>query len=152
MSTINKKATTSLAGEPGQLLFWLQQAHQALKLDITHAFRLAGENVSTEQFSVLSYLHKQPLATQTDIARATQRERASISRILAGMEQEGWISRSTLDRRTNGVELTKRGSELYHVLVPINNRIGAQTLADCSKRDVDVAIRLLKKLASTRKL
>jgi len=85
MSTIDKKSSSSPTGEAGQLLFWLQQAHQAMKLDITHAFRLAGENVSTEQFSVLSYLYKQPLATQTDIARATQRERASISRILAGM-------------------------------------------------------------------
>ena len=106
---------------------------------------------STEQISVLSYLYKHPLATQSDIARATHRERGSISRILAGMERQGWIKRSTLDRRTNGVELTRRGLETYQVLVPINDQIGVETLANCAKRDIDATVRLLKKLASTRK-
>lgn len=121
-----------------------------MKLDITRAFKLAGVGASTEQFSILSYLHKHSLATQNDIARATQRERASISRIVAGMEQEGWIKRSALDRRTNGVELTKRGMEIFQFLMPISDRVGIETLAECSKRDVDAAIRLLKKVASTR--
>jgi len=49
------------------------------------------------------------------------------------------------------VELTERGLEIYQALVPINDRIGAETLADCGKRDVEAAIRLLKKIASTRK-
>lgn len=147
MSTINKSDATSTDEVAGQLLFWLQQAHQAMKIDITRAFTFAGKDISTEQFSVLSYLFQHGAATQSEISRATKRERASVSRILTGMENRKLIQRKSRDMRSNSVKLTKLGLDTYLVLAPISDRVGKETLASCSERDIDATIRLLKTIA-----
>jgi len=133
--------------EVGPLLFWLQQAHQTLKLAISHAYKLMGHEVSTEQFSVLSYLHAQRGASQIEIARATRREKASVSRILSGLEKNGLVTRSSIDMRTNRVELTETGKAIYALLSPIGNEIGGKVLGEIPRDEVDATIRLLKRIA-----
>lgn len=134
--------------DESRLLFWLQQAHQTVRQRVNNAYKQKGHDTSTEQFSILSYLYWNENATQTDIATATQREKASVSRIISGLEKKGLIARTAIDRRTNRVTLTEEGALHYQLLSPISDAVANEILNLYSDKDIATTIKILKLLAS----
>ncbi|MBM9548013.1 MarR family transcriptional regulator [Leptospira sp. 201903074] len=85
--------------------------------------RLASTNgleLFPEQWFVLVRLMKQPGCSQSDLGRDFD-DRPSMARALRNMEEKGWIKIQSDpdDRRKNQVYPTKKGSEIYQLMVAV---------------------------------
>ncbi len=85
--------------------------------------RLAAENgleLFPEQWFVLVRLMKQPGCSQSDLGRDFD-DRPSMARALRNMEEKGWIKIQSdpEDRRKNQVFPTKKGKEIYQLMVTV---------------------------------
>ncbi|TGM60335.1 MarR family winged helix-turn-helix transcriptional regulator [Leptospira vanthielii] len=85
--------------------------------------RLASANgleLFPEQWFVLVRLMKQPGCSQSDLGRDFD-DRPSMARALRNMEEKGWIKiqSNPEDGRKNQVFPTKKGSEIYQLMVSV---------------------------------
>ena len=127
--TNNNAARTLSEGEPGSVLagvdgalfFWLQQAHQALRVSLLQAFAHEGLRLSPEQFSVLNALWFRDGVSQAYLAQATSRDRPGISRLVESLERLGLINRTEdeRDRRAHRITLAPKGREIHARMQPI---------------------------------
>ena len=137
-------------GRSASILFWLRQAYFGLRQDMARGFKEAGYPLSTEQWSILADLWQFGRSNQSEIAKRTGRDAPAITRLLSGLEEEGLLEREPVDRRTNNVELTKRGKELHRLLAPIFQQIVDQRLAEFSDEETQNAYKILRSIAKGR--
>ncbi|OAB38764.1 transcriptional regulator [Paenibacillus macquariensis subsp. defensor] len=85
-------------------------------LEITNVLKnwLVPLQLAPEQFLVIALLLKKEGISQNDIANALNKDKSSITRMLASLEQKGFIKRtgSASDRRSVDVTLTDEGRAL----------------------------------------
>ncbi len=113
-------------------------------------FRNAGLDITPEQWSILVVLWQQDKVTQKAIADATYKDRPSVTRLIDNMEKQGLVTRAQdpVDRRTNKICLTKKGSDLYDKVHPITLKTMEEALSGLSNDDISNAQYLLKKIFS----
>jgi DNA-binding MarR family transcriptional regulator len=101
--------------------FWIHRVYQATRNEMFRRFRDIGEDVTPEQWAVLIRLWEQDARTQSDLSDATFRDRPTMSRILDGMQERGYLEREVdaKDSRVRIVKLTRRGRALQKKLVPV---------------------------------
>jgi DNA-binding MarR family transcriptional regulator len=101
--------------------FWIHRVYQATRNEMFRRFREIGEDVTPEQWAVLIRLWEQDARTQSDLSDATFRDRPTMSRILDGMQERGYVEREVdaKDSRVRIVKLTRRGRALQKKLVPV---------------------------------
>ena len=121
----NVELGSALAGVEGALFFWLQQAHQALRVSMLQAFAQQGIRLSPEQFSVLNALWFRDGVSQAYLAQATSRDRPGISRLVESLERLGLINRKEdeRDRRAHRITLAPKGREIYERMAPIVEQV-----------------------------
>lgn len=73
-----------------------------------------GDGLGSTGVAVLGQLHRRGSLTASEIAAAERVQPQSLTRVLAGLEEQGLISRQqdAQDRRRNTIELTAAGREL----------------------------------------
>lgn len=101
--------------------FWIHRVYQATRNEMFRRFREHGEEVTPEQWAVLIRLWERDGRTQSDLSDATFRDRPTMSRIVDGMEERGFVQRriDKDDGRIRLIHLTKKGRELERELVPV---------------------------------
>ncbi|HTU64255.1 MAG TPA: MarR family transcriptional regulator, partial [Polyangiales bacterium] len=75
--------------------FWIHRVYQATRNEMYRAFRERGCDVTPEQWAVLIRLWERDGCSQTELSDATFRDQPTMSRIVTGMEQRGWLERRT---------------------------------------------------------
>ena len=98
----------------------------AIVNDINQSFSNAGYKVNTQQFVVLMFLWEKDGQNQQYIATKTNRDKASVARLLLNMEKKGLIKRkiSPYDNRQKLIWLTKIGKSIKEdILKILKNRI-----------------------------
>ena len=77
-------------------------------------FRLAGLEITIEQWSVLYHLWKQEGISQQELCNATFRDKPSITRLVDNLEKLNLVKRvpSEHDRRINLIYLTRQAQKL----------------------------------------
>ena len=128
-------------------LFWLNQAHHALRHAIIRAFRANGADLTAEQWSILEYLWVKKEAHQVEIAKATGRDKPAVTRLVASLEEKGLLKRTKADMRTNIVQLTTKGLRLHEEYGPILREIVSDALSSVTKKDLGIMHQALKTLA-----
>lgn len=104
---------------------WLiQRASRTLRVLFLRMMEQRSAGVTPEMWLVLSRLYARDGQYQTQIADSTFRDRPNTSRILAGLEERGYIrkARDPDDRRRVRIHLTERGEELVRDLAPMAAR------------------------------
>ena len=98
------------------LHYLLMKSHAMVHRRITS--RTTAIGLTSGQPKVLDYLKDHDGACQKDIAAGCHIEPASITAVLSGMENKGYIQRSTKsgDRRSLYVYLTDKGREYVEML------------------------------------
>ncbi len=114
---------------------------------------LHGAGVTEQQWRVLRTLSEVTSLEPNQIARTCQILSPSLTRMLAGMEQQGLITRvrSSADQRRQEVSLTPKSERLIEQMRPsidakyqeLEARIGKELL-DRIYRDLDTAVALVK--------
>jgi DNA-binding MarR family transcriptional regulator len=116
--------------------FWIHRVYQASRNQMYRAFREHGEEVTPEQWAVLIRLWERDGCAQSELSDDTFRDQPTMSRILAGMEQRGWLKRHAdpEDARVRKVFLTRSGRELKQKLVPVAEQLVGRMVAGIDER------------------
>lgn len=128
--------------------FWIHRVYQATRNEMYRAFRAAGHDVTPEQWALLIRLWERDGCTQSELSDATFRDQPTMSRILTGMEQRGWLERRAdpRDARVRKVYLTRGGRELQPKLVPIAEDIVGRLVAGIDERSLRTTRAALRKM------
>jgi DNA-binding MarR family transcriptional regulator len=96
------------------LPYLLNQAAEATSKGF-HATYKAAYGMTRTQWRVLAHLGKFGAMTARDICARSHIEKTKVSRAVAALEAEGWLTRnpSPQDRRAEILSLTDRGQEVF---------------------------------------
>lgn len=128
--------------------FWIHRVYQATRNEMYRAFREQGYEVTPEQWAVLIRLWERDGVTQSELSDATFRDQPTMSRIVTGMEQRGWLERRAdpQDARARKVYLTRAGRDLKPKLVPVAEDIVMRLVAGIDERSLRTTRATLRKM------
>lgn len=110
-----------------------------------------GLNVTTEQWAVLVTIYNKPGISQTEIAKLSLKDKANITRILDGLDKNGYVIKTSdsSDRRAYNINLTDSGKEVLEKLIPLAQQANNAFVQDLSQREVENLVNSLNKIPST---
>jgi len=132
------------------LTFVLHGTYQRIRTFAYREFATHGVEITPEQWMVMVRLWQHEPITQVQLGELTLRDGPTITRILVGMEQRGWIKRGhdPHDGRVRFVRLTAEGRALRKQLVPVARAIVARAEAGISERDLVTTRETLRRIAA----
>lgn len=111
---------------------------------------LDKNDLSESRFIILMFLYQAPNQTllPSVISEKLGATRATVSKLLKGMERKGWIlkSTSTTDKRSLSVQLTETGNHILEKFLPENFSIVNNLLGSLSNEEIHQLSNLLKKI------
>jgi DNA-binding MarR family transcriptional regulator len=101
------------------------------------------------QFPFLIALYREDGISQEALSKFLNVDKATTTRAVKKLLKEGYISRVTdsADKRAYKIYLTKKGKEMSSVIKKISARWTNVLLNDFSKREKEIILTLLKKMA-----
>ena len=104
----------------------------------------AGLNITVEQWSVLAAIDTSE-ATQSDIARRIEKDKANVTRMIDLLESKGLVERTLVsnDRRRHCIRLTAQGKAMVGRIIPIAKDVNAIGLNGLSVRDKEMLLKIL---------
>jgi DNA-binding MarR family transcriptional regulator len=111
-------------------------------------FRLAGLEITIEQWSVLYHLWKQDGMSQQELCNRTFRDKPSITRLLDNLEKQKLVKRmpSKDDRRINLVCLTESSKLLQDKTIELANQTMDEALIGVGKNEIEIVKQVFQKV------
>ena len=111
-------------------------------------FRLAGLEITIEQWSVLYHLWKQDGLSQQELCNRTFRDKPSITRLLDNLEKQKLVKRmpSKEDRRINLVCLTESAKLLQDKTNELANQTMDEALIGVGKNEIEIVKQVFQKV------
>ncbi|MFZ9170444.1 MAG: MarR family winged helix-turn-helix transcriptional regulator [Sediminibacterium sp.] len=111
-------------------------------------FRLAGLEITIEQWSVLYHLWKQDGLSQQELCNRTFRDKPSITRLIDNLEKQKLVKRmpSKEDRRINLVCLTEPAKLLQDKTIELANQTMDEALIGVGKSDIEIVKQVFQKV------
>ncbi|MFH0710806.1 MAG: MarR family transcriptional regulator [Pseudomonadota bacterium] len=122
----------------------------AARTFLTRQLALNGINMTIEQFKVMVTLWNEKSATQQTIADFVGKDKASITRLIVGLEKRALIARTTdeHDKRCNLVTLTPHGIALEKPTMETLAGANAYIHNDIDPNELAITLRVLKQMCS----
>ena len=127
------------------LLPWLGRTMKLVDMYVANHMTANNIDLTKVQMVLLIRLYYNDGQPQNDLALLTDRDKASLARLLDIMERKGLVVRvaSKEDKRIKLVHITKKGIELYESARPIMKEIIMNVQKAMSKKDIDFMIKKL---------
>ena len=111
-------------------------------------FRLAGLEITIEQWSVLYHLWKQDALSQQELCNRTFRDKPSITRLIDNLEKQKLVKRmpSKDDRRINLVCLTDSAKLLQDKTIELANQTMDEALVGVHKNEIEIVKHVFQKV------
>ncbi len=111
-------------------------------------FRLAGLEITIEQWSVLYHLWKQDALSQQELCNRTFRDKPSITRLIDNLEKQKLVKRmpSKDDRRINLVCLTESAKLLQDKTIELANQTMDEALVGVHKNEIEIVKLVFQKV------
>jgi DNA-binding MarR family transcriptional regulator len=111
-------------------------------------FRLAGLEITIEQWSVLYHLWKQDALSQQELCNRTFRDKPSITRLIDNLEKQKLVKRmpSKEDRRINLVCLTEPAKLLQDKTIELANQTMDEALIGVNKNEIEIVKQVFQKV------
>ena len=111
-------------------------------------FRLAGLEITIEQWSVLYHLWKQDGLSQQELCNRTFRDKPSITRLIDNLEKQKLVKRmpSKDDRRINLVCLTEPAKLLQDKTIELANQTMDEALVGVNKNEIEIVKQVFQKV------
>ena len=111
-------------------------------------FRLAGLEITIEQWSVLYHLWKQDGMSQQELCNRTFRDKPSITRLIDNLEKQKLVKRmpSKEDRRINLVCLTETAKLLQDKTIELANQTMDEALIGVGKNEIEIVKQVFQKV------
>jgi MarR family transcriptional regulator, organic hydroperoxide resistance regulator len=112
------------------------------------AFAAQGFDISIDQWVVLKRISEEQGISQVELANATFKDPASVTRILDILEKKGWTERQTdnQSRRAYKICLTAEGVKLVAQMLPLVQSIRVKGLENLTEEEIETAKAVLKKM------
>ncbi len=130
------------------ILPWLGRTSKVLDYYIADYFETRGLKLTKVQLICLFRLKRYNGVAQNNLADITNRDKASLTRLLTTMEKKNLVARipSKTDKRINEIHITKNGEDVLKRMLPVLDEIMIEVQKDISKNDIKTVIRVLKKV------
>lgn len=127
------------------------QTALATRMFLSRRFELHGIDMTIEQFKVMMVLWKEGSSTQQNIADFVEKDKTSVTRLIAGLEKRALIRRTTdeQDKRCNLVTLTPQGSALEKPTMDVVTEAIAELHRDIDPEELTITLRVLQNLCHT---
>ncbi len=124
------------------------KATTAIARRLQKNFKLAGIEITIEQWSVLYHLWKEDGQSQQQLCEATFRDKPSITRLVDNLEKAKMVSRVAAknDRRINLIFLTNEARELQDNTMEVANQTLNEALEGVKIEDIEIAKAVLQKV------
>ncbi len=122
------------------------KASTAIARRLQKNFKLAGIDITIEQWSVLYHLWKEDGLSQQQLCEATFRDKPSITRLVDNLEKLGLVKRtaSKSDRRINKICITAEAQNLQVLSMEVANKTLNEALEGVSNGQVEIAKEVLQ--------
>jgi len=128
---------------------WIGKTSKMMNVYISDVFHQNNISISKQQWIVLKILFENPEGIiQNKLAFITDRNKASLTRLINGMEKNKLVSRiqSKEDSRKNIVYNTKNGNELFLKTKPLMLDSISKVEAGISKNEMNHFIQIMSKI------
>jgi DNA-binding MarR family transcriptional regulator len=107
-----------------------------------------GFDVSIDQWVILKRISEEQGISQVDLANATYKDPASVTRILDILEKKGWTERRADEnsRRAYKIYLTTEGSVLVDKMLPVVQSIRLKGTENLTAEEIESTKSVLKKM------
>jgi DNA-binding MarR family transcriptional regulator len=111
-------------------------------------FRLAGLEITIEQWSILYQLWTQDGLSQQELCNRTFRDKPSITRLIDNLEKQKLVKRmpSKEDRRINLVCLTEPAKLLQDKTIELANQTMDEALIGVGKNEIEIVKQVFQKV------
>lgn len=111
-------------------------------------FRMAGLDITIEQWSVLYHLWKEDCLSQQELCNRSFRDKPSTTRLIDNLEKQNLVKRTANlnDRRVNLICLTDEGKKLQDVTIAIANQTMEEALVGVSKDEIELTKKILQRV------
>jgi len=122
----------------------------AARTFLTRQLALNGIDMTIEQFKVMVTLWNEKSATQQTIADFVGKDKASVTRLIAGLEKRALIARTAdkHDKRCNLVTLTPHGIALEKPTMKALAEANDYIHRDIDANELAITLRVLKQMCS----
>ena len=130
------------------ILPWMGRAVKALDYHLADIFESQGIPLTKVQVITLRILSRNNGIAQNKLAFITNRDKASLTRLIVTMEKKGLVRResSTVDGRVRHVFITKKGNSMLESAIPVLLEMMADVQQGISQKEIEITITVLKKI------
>lgn len=124
------------------------KASTAIARRLQKNFKLAGIEITIEQWSVLYHLWKEDGQSQQQLCDATFRDKPSITRLVDNLEKLGLVKRTANknDRRINKICITPEAEKMQVQTMEVANQTLNEALHGVTNGQVEIAKEVLQKV------
>lgn len=128
--------------------FLINRTAYVLRVRFRAILRRHGHAVTPEECAVLLRLWQRDGQSQGVLAGSTIRERTTITRILDGLVDKGFVQRKPdlKDRRVVCAWLTPKGRQLHDHVAPLAQGLLGDAARHVSREDLECTLRTLKQV------
>lgn len=129
-------------------LHLLNITDKLMKTSLGNALQSNGFTITPEQFSILVSLWSKNGQCQYELATCQGKDRASITRLVDGMEKENLVVRipSENDRRTKLVYLTQKAKNMKDSIMEVVHDATLNAQKEISREEILETKKVLKKM------
>ncbi len=130
------------------LLYVIDQTNKIARQHSQKEFDLLGIDITVEQWVLLKVLENNGLLSQTELAKKTHRDPASITRTLDLLQKKGFIKREQMvdNRRQYNIQMTKEGNNFVTQHMPLITKMRNVSVKGFSKSEIENLIAMLLKV------
>jgi len=108
-----------------------------------------GIEMTIEQWVILHQVYELgEKASQRDIVQSNFRNRATISRVIGGLERKGWLVKTRFegDQKRYKLELTDNGKEIIDFVLPHAKQLRMVAIANLNSSEFDAFLNVLEQI------
>jgi len=112
-------------------------------------FQSLDVEMTIEQWVILHQVHELgETASQRDIVQSNFRNRATISRVIAGLERKGWLKKTRFkgDLKRFKLELTPQGKQVIALVLPDAIQLRKQAIQGLDIEEFDTFLKVLDQI------
>ena len=129
---------------------WINRTMKMVDLYFQDAFNANDFNLTKNQWLLLKILMDDDGKPQNELAFITNRDKASLTRLISVMEKKNLVARisSKEDKRINHIYITKKGVSTFKETLPVVTKVLDTMQEGLTQNEVENAIEIMKKIQS----
>ena len=132
----------------------LDQVLRRIQEAYLQKFETLGVAMTIEQWVILHQIYEMgDAASQRDVVQSNFRNRATISRVIGGLERKGWIKKSRFDgdQKRFKLELTTKGRDIIDKVLPHAFQLRKMAIKEIQPDDFATFLKVLEKIGKNYK-